>query len=258
MSETYIPFEEALEHLGISGQELKKMIDEGKIRSFKDGSRIKFRLDDIEKLAGKKPAAEKGDETAEEIEKVPESPGKPPASAGDEALESIFGDTDDFDIAPLEEDDLLSDAETATAPEEKPEAPAKTAGDTEEVQAVIEEEEPEEVETIEEAEEVKPEAGELQPVEEIEELEEVSAEAAPIEEIEELGEELSAAEIKSLAPRPSIHAVKPVSIFATTGLIIAAVLLIFATFLIVNSYARPDQPYSLFKPLSDFVINLSK
>ena len=254
MSETYVPFEEALEHLGISGQELKKMIDEGKIRSFKDGSRIKFRLDDIEKLAGKAPAAEEGGEATQEIEMAPESAVKSPVSAGDEALESIFGDTDDFDIAPLEEDDLLSDAEVATVPEEKPQAPAKTAGGTEEVQAIIEEEEPEEVETLEEAE-VEP--GELQPVEEIGELEEVSAEAAPIEEIEELGEELSAAEIKSLAPRPSIHAGKPVSTLATTGLIVAAALLVFATFLIVNSYARPDQPYTLFKPLSDFVVNLS-
>jgi excisionase family DNA binding protein len=250
MAEEFMSFEEALSELGISEQELKKLVAEGKLRSFRDGAKIKFRKSDILKLFPK------GEEEAplEEPALQPAEEGKK-KEPGD-TLESIFGDAEDFDITPLEEDDLISDKEAVKTEAEAP--PAKKKGaEAEEVESIIEEAAEEGAPTLKE-EAAAPATERAEEIEEIEEIEEAGPEEelAPIEEIEEKGEELSAAEMKELGPQVRI-VTKPkgVSPFATVVLIIATVFLIYTTFMVVNSFARPDASYSIFKPANDFINN---
>ena len=245
MPEEFMTFEEAREELGISEQELKAMMEEGKIRSFRDREQIKFRAKDIHELSGKE-----APEEVTELEPVAAEE-EPAQKQGEEALELIFGEGEDFDISPLEEGELLSEGE-----EEKPE-------EGEEVPALLEETSGEEIETLGEEtvvgeaatlkEEAAPEAEELEEIEEVEEIEPEAEEYAPIEEIEEKGEELTAEEIRTLAPQKRVVP-REVSPFATAVLLITTIFLIFTAFVIVNSFAQPGESYSIFEQIKEFFL----
>ena len=62
MSQDYISFEEALKELNLRSTELKKLMSEGQIRGIREGDSIKFRKDEVERLA-----RTKGEELAEEL-----------------------------------------------------------------------------------------------------------------------------------------------------------------------------------------------
>ena len=93
MEQKFVKFEEAIEKLGISGDQLNDLRERGQIRAYRDGSSWKFRTDEIVKMA------EEG---------IPEPP--PPSDIGlvpDEdlvAAEPLNFDDDDDELA-LEPDD---------------------------------------------------------------------------------------------------------------------------------------------------------
>jgi hypothetical protein len=244
MPEEFMSFDQAREELGISEQELKQMMDEGKLRSFRDGQQVKFRAKEIHELSGKGAPEEVAEAEAIPTEEAPSE------KEGEEALESIFGEGEEFDIAPLEEDE---EAATVEAPKETEEAPSLLEeAPEEEIETIGEEAAVEEVPTLKEEERVQA-AEPLEELEELEEVEEITPEVeefAPIEEIEEKGEELSAAEMKSLAPR-RVKAVTP-SPFATAVLVLATVFLVFTAFVIVNAFAQPGQSFTLLEKITDF------
>ena len=62
MSQDYISFEDALRELNLRSAELKKLMSEGQIRGIRDGESIKFRKEELEKLA-----KTKGEEVTEEL-----------------------------------------------------------------------------------------------------------------------------------------------------------------------------------------------
>ncbi len=62
MSQDYISFEDALKELNLRSAELKKLMSEGQIRGIRDGESIKFRKEEVEKLA-----KTKGEEVSEEL-----------------------------------------------------------------------------------------------------------------------------------------------------------------------------------------------
>ncbi len=228
MPEQYMTMEEAIKELGVSEEELKKMVAESKLRSFRDGPVIKFRASDIHTLSGKAPAKE--DELAPLAEEPAAEAAKP--AEEEEGLESIFGDTEQFDIAPLEEE------EAAVRPAEEVAEP---------VEEVTEEAAPEEIELGEEAVE------EITPVPE--EVEEGVGEAV-LEEIEEKGAELEREEQKKFEPARVRVALGP-SYTAYTVLLVASFLvLILVGFAIVNTVVTPGSVHSILKPISDAFLNL--
>ena len=48
----FVSFDDAMERLGKSKEELQHMVDEGDLRVFRDGTDLKFRKEDIDALAG--------------------------------------------------------------------------------------------------------------------------------------------------------------------------------------------------------------
>ncbi len=50
MAEKFVPFDDAAKELQMSADELKGLMDEGKIRHFMDGGKIKFRRGDLDEL----------------------------------------------------------------------------------------------------------------------------------------------------------------------------------------------------------------
>ncbi len=54
----FYSFDEVLRRLNIDDQKLKKMVSEGEIRAFREGSEMKFRRSDIDGIKGKKPGSE--------------------------------------------------------------------------------------------------------------------------------------------------------------------------------------------------------
>jgi len=229
MPEEYMTMEEAIRELGVSEEEIKKLITEGKLRSFRDGTLIKFRASDIHALSGKTPAKEEGELIPLAEEPKPEA-GKP--AEEEEPLESIFGDTEQFDIAPLEE-------------EEAAVRPAEAAPET--VEEVPEEAAPEEVELGEEAVE------EITPLpEEVKE----GVEEEVLEEIEEKGAELEREERKKLEPGKVRVALGPSYTAYTVLLVVSFLALIVAGFAIVNTVVTPGSVHSILKPISDAFLNL--
>ncbi len=54
----FVTFDEAKKRLGKTDEELQKMIDEGELRVFRDGGELKFRKEDIDRLAPSEGAGE--------------------------------------------------------------------------------------------------------------------------------------------------------------------------------------------------------
>jgi len=246
MPEEFMSFDEAREELGISEEELKAMIDEGKIRSFRDRDKIKFRAKDIHELSGK--------EVPEEAGEAESGPAEEKATQREEeALESIFGESADFDITPLEEDELLSGAEEEKPEEGKESPPLAEEAPEEKIETLGEEAVVEEAPSLKE-EAAPAEAEPLEAIEEVEEIEPEPEEYAPIEEIEEKGEELTAEEIRTLAPQKRVVP-KEASPFVTAVLLITTAFLIFTAFVIVNSFAQPGASYSIFEKIKEFFLS---
>jgi len=65
VSQDYISFEDALKELNMRSAELKKLMSEGEIRGIRDGESVKFRREEVEKLASK--ARTGGGEEVEEL-----------------------------------------------------------------------------------------------------------------------------------------------------------------------------------------------
>jgi len=52
MAKMFYTTDEAAQKLGISGDQLKQLITENKLREFRDGARVMFKVDQVDKLAG--------------------------------------------------------------------------------------------------------------------------------------------------------------------------------------------------------------
>lgn len=61
-NEEFISFEKALRDLQMRSEELRKLVSEGEIRAFRDGSSMKFKREDVDSLS----ASESFDETLED------------------------------------------------------------------------------------------------------------------------------------------------------------------------------------------------
>lgn len=121
----FFSFEEALRHLRLKDEELKRLVSEGEIRAFRDGETMKLRRQDVEHLARELLGGE-------EIE------------LGDTAEDLLFEDDADLETADagmatqelsaadtlLAADDLLDEeeAEDAAEAEEEEEAELVAAG----------------------------------------------------------------------------------------------------------------------------------
>ncbi|MHC4712394.1 MAG: MerR family transcriptional regulator [Planctomycetota bacterium] len=119
MADGYVLFEEALTELNMSDEELKTLMDEGKIRHFMDGGKVKFRRKDIDELKASLGIAE---ETAEEEISLapPEEPSDVPSVEAEEVPPPPppVEEEEEFGIEPLDE------AVPAAAPIEPMEATA--------------------------------------------------------------------------------------------------------------------------------------
>jgi len=104
MADKFVPFDDAVKELKISADDVKKLMEEGKIRSFMDGGKVKFRrkdLDDLKTSLGI--TSEEEELTLAPPEQVPpvqrletegEAPPPPPGAPSAE---------EEFTIEPLEE-----------------------------------------------------------------------------------------------------------------------------------------------------------
>ena len=54
MAKMFYTAEEAAQKLGVSGDQLKDMVSSNKLREFRDGARVMFKVDQVDKLAGDK------------------------------------------------------------------------------------------------------------------------------------------------------------------------------------------------------------
>ena len=54
MAKMFYTAEEAAQKLGLSGDQLKEMVSSNKLREFRDGARVMFKVDQVDKLAGDK------------------------------------------------------------------------------------------------------------------------------------------------------------------------------------------------------------
>lgn len=174
MANGYVVFEDAAAELNMTEDELKGLMDDGKLRHFMDGGKVKFRRKDLDELKATLGIAE---ETAEEEEltlappedlpelpeeEVGEVPAPPPAAEAEEQAEVV---EEEFGVAPLDEDGGPTVAEVAAGSmgavaQEAPEA----EGDVEEeIQSLSEFEIGAEVE--EEGEELSEEEAQLLSIE---------------------------------------------------------------------------------------------
>ena len=103
MAEKFVPFDDAVSELGLSGDDLKEMMEQGKIRHFMDGGKVKFRRKDLDDLK-----ASLGIAAAEEEISLapPEAASEMPSLDTDE--EEIppppAAEPEEFSIEPLDED----------------------------------------------------------------------------------------------------------------------------------------------------------
>ena len=51
MAKMFYTTDEASQKLGISGDQLKQLVSENKLREFRDGARVMFKVDQVDKLA---------------------------------------------------------------------------------------------------------------------------------------------------------------------------------------------------------------
>ena len=234
MPQEYMTMEEAMRELGLSEDEVKKLTADGKLRSFRDGGVTKFRTSDIHTLSGKAPAEE---------EKIPLGEEEPPRGkrkeeAREESLESIFGATEHFDIAPLEEEELLAEP-------------------IEEIKEVVEVKPSEAEEIIEPVELLGEEA--IEEITPLPEEGEVTVKEGLLEEIEEKGEELEGAEVKEFVKeRARIAPFAPQYTLYTVFLIASFALLVFMGLAVVNSVVLPTHVHGILKPITDKLLDLTR
>lgn len=152
----YVKFDDAVQELKMSAEELKALMDEGKIRHFMDGGAIKFRRQDIDTLKESLGiAAPQGEDDLTlappddlpDVPRVEEDVPPPPPPA-----------EEDFSIAPLDEEEASEGAPPQAA------APGEEAEDEgEEIASLSEFEIGEDIE--EEGEELSDEEAQLLSVE---------------------------------------------------------------------------------------------
>jgi hypothetical protein len=131
MAETYVLFQDVLKELGMTEAQLKKLVEDGKIRHFMDSGKVKFRRKDVDELKASLGIAEKSPEeeeislappdelpeapTAEE----PEAPPPPPPTETEEEAELLIEPLDENipTAAPIE--GMAGEEELTAAPEEE-------------------------------------------------------------------------------------------------------------------------------------------
>lgn len=103
MAEKFILFEDAAGQLNLSVDDLKQMVDEGKIRSFMDGGKMKFRESD---LAALKESLGIGGAEEEELTLAPpeDVADVPPVEAADDVPPPPPAE-DEFSIEPLDDEE---------------------------------------------------------------------------------------------------------------------------------------------------------
>ena len=110
MAEKFVTFDEAAKELKKTPDELKALVDEGKIRSFMDGGKMKFRRKDFDDLKASLGIVSEDDDLSlappDEVPAVPPmaTEGVPPAPAAPKKAASL---EDEFTIEPIDEERLL-------------------------------------------------------------------------------------------------------------------------------------------------------
>jgi len=104
MPEGYVVFQEVLTELGMTEDQLKKLMDEGKIRHFMDGGKVKFRRKDVDELKASLGIAEKPVEE-DEISLAPpdELPEVPPVEEMEAPPPPPPMEEEELGIEPLDE-----------------------------------------------------------------------------------------------------------------------------------------------------------
>lgn len=161
MAGMFYSLQEAAEKLNKTEEQLKEIVQEGKLREFRDGSNLLFKIEDIEALMSEAEAVESEAQALEVIEPEVPEPEMPAPEAEEEAVE--------FDFAEPE-------AEAEEGTEVEFEIPEPEAEEPEAVELEVSEPEALEVETPEpEAEISEPE----EPEEDISELQALSEDDVP-------------------------------------------------------------------------------
>jgi excisionase family DNA binding protein len=135
MAEKFVTFEEAGKELKKSADELKALVDAGKIRSFMDGGKMKFRRKDLDDLKASLGIASEEDELAlAPPDEVPQVPPMPAAEAEPAAAPAPKkSPLDEFTIEPLDEEPATLAPRTAPkAGEAKAAKPAAKPSTSEE------------------------------------------------------------------------------------------------------------------------------
>lgn len=109
MDQKFVPFDDALEKLGITADKLNELREAGQLRAYRDGASWKFRGDEIQKMMD---------------EGIPEPP--PPSGIGlvdeDELVDaeplSLVADEDELELQINDDDDTKISAGTATPTED--------------------------------------------------------------------------------------------------------------------------------------------
>ena len=113
MSQEFYDFEKVLRELHLEEDELKRLVSEGEMRAFRDGEKMKFKAEDIERFRSRV------DESQDVIEALDSSSSGSSSSPTVEAVEElpdelIFEDDDDQDVGMATEaidDSFLEDDE---------------------------------------------------------------------------------------------------------------------------------------------------
>lgn len=138
MAKPFYSIQEVCDLLGRDVDGVRALVREGKLREFRDTDKIYFKVEDVEKLRGAKPAADSGEITLEAIDELPrlDSGGtsviglapideetETPKKSGTVLSSAGIGVFDDEE---LEIDaDPMADTQIRSAPRAAPAAPAK-------------------------------------------------------------------------------------------------------------------------------------
>lgn len=115
MEQKFVKFEEALETLGITGERLNQLREDGELRAYRDGASWKFRSDEIERMATEgvpEPAPPSDISLAKPKDLVPAEP-----LGGIDELDEEFSLADDDDLLSLSGSDLKLDTGDLDAPD---------------------------------------------------------------------------------------------------------------------------------------------
>lgn len=106
MANGYVVFEDAAAELNMTEVELKELMNEGKIRHFMDGGKVKFRRNDLDELKATLGIAEEAEEelTLAPPEELPELPEEEIGEVPEPPEAEAQFDEEDFGVAPLDED----------------------------------------------------------------------------------------------------------------------------------------------------------